>query len=55
MPRQRENRQLFQELVNSDLLELIGRAAWGEVAERINEILLTELSPGDILTYLRVD
>jgi precorrin-2 dehydrogenase/sirohydrochlorin ferrochelatase len=52
---QRENQQLFQALVNSDLLDLIGRKAWDEVADRINGILLTELSPSDILTYLKVD
>ena len=52
---QRENRKLFQDLVNSDLLELLGREAWDEVADRVNEILLTEHSAGDILTYLKVD
>jgi precorrin-2 dehydrogenase/sirohydrochlorin ferrochelatase len=52
---QRENRQLFQDLVNSDLLELIGREAWNEVAERVNGILLTEHSASDIQTYLTVD
>ena len=52
---QAENGRLFQGLVNSDILELIGRKAWGEVTVRINEILQGDLSSDEILTYLRVD
>jgi precorrin-2 dehydrogenase/sirohydrochlorin ferrochelatase len=52
---QGENRRLFQALVNSDLLELIEREAWEEVAGRVNGILQTDLSSDDILTFIKVD
>ena len=45
---QGENRTMFQELVNSPILEAIRKKEWVEVASIINRIVRIRLSPEDV-------
>ncbi len=49
---QEENRKIFQKLVNSHILEAIGRGDWDEVTAVINEIIPTPLTSEDVINYL---
>jgi len=49
---QDENRRLFHGLVDSPILEAIGRKDWDEVASIINGILHTRYSQEDVLQWL---
>ena len=51
---QSENRRIFHELVDSPILEAIGREGWDEVATIINKILRTDLSPKDLIDHMGV-
>ena len=50
---QAENSRLFRELVDSDILEAIGRKDWNEVSSVFNRILHTQFLPDNIITWLR--
>jgi precorrin-2 dehydrogenase/sirohydrochlorin ferrochelatase len=51
---QDENRKIFHELVNSPILEAIGRKDWDEVATILNGIIPGRLSSKDVVHYLGV-
>ncbi|MFC1862686.1 bifunctional precorrin-2 dehydrogenase/sirohydrochlorin ferrochelatase [Thermodesulfobacteriota bacterium] len=48
----KENSRIFQELVESSILEAIDRGDWGDVASILNRILQTQMSSEDVLNYL---
>jgi len=50
---QKENSQLFQSLVDSQVLEAIAEKDWTRVASILNKVLKTSLSLEDILNYLK--
>jgi precorrin-2 dehydrogenase/sirohydrochlorin ferrochelatase len=52
---QAENRRIFNELVNSPILEAIGREDWNGVATILNGIVPGRLSSKDVINYLKVD
>jgi precorrin-2 dehydrogenase/sirohydrochlorin ferrochelatase len=51
---QDENSRMFHGIVDSLILEAIGRKDWMEVASILNKILQTQLSSDDIINYLKV-
>ena len=51
---QPENRRIFQELVNLDILDAIGSEDWEGIVSSINRIADMELSADDIMKYLEV-
>jgi precorrin-2 dehydrogenase/sirohydrochlorin ferrochelatase len=52
---QEENKRIFQEIVNSPILELIARSDWNEVASILSNILQTQLSSEDVVNYLKAE
>lgn len=52
---QDDRRRIFHELVNSHILEAIGRKDWNEVATIVNKITQTQLSSEDVINYLKVE
>ena len=52
---QDENRRIFNELVNSPILEAIGRQDWNGVATILNGIIPGRLSSKDVINYLKVE
>jgi precorrin-2 dehydrogenase/sirohydrochlorin ferrochelatase len=52
---QEENRRIFHELVNSPILEAMGRKDWDGVAEILNGIIPGRLSSKDVINYLKVE
>lgn len=46
---QAKNRRIFDDLVNSHILEAIGRKDWSEVAAIVNKIMQIQLSSKDII------
>jgi len=50
-----ENSRIFHELVDSPLLETIGREDWDAAASCISRILGTRLSPDDVVNFLRAE
>jgi precorrin-2 dehydrogenase/sirohydrochlorin ferrochelatase len=50
---QDENSRMFHGIVDSHILEAIGRKDWMEVASILNKILQTQLSSDDIIRYLK--
>jgi precorrin-2 dehydrogenase/sirohydrochlorin ferrochelatase len=52
---QAENRRIFNELVNSPILEAIGREDWDGVATILNGIIPGRLSSKDVINYLKVE
>lgn len=52
---QAENRRIFNELVNSPILEAIGREDWNGVARILNGIVPGRLSSKDVIDYLKVE
>lgn len=52
---QGENRRIFNELVNSPILEAIGRKDWNRVATILNGIIPGRLSSKDVINYLKVE
>ena len=51
---QDENRRIFYELVNSPILEAIGKEDWNAVAAVLNGIIPRQLSAKDVINYLKV-
>ena len=52
---QEENRRIFRELVDSDILEAIGKKDWNEIAAIFNRIFQVRWSPEDVINYLKVE
>jgi precorrin-2 dehydrogenase/sirohydrochlorin ferrochelatase len=52
---QKENRRIFQELVDSPLLSAIRRQDWNEAAKIVGEILQMRFSRDDFMNYLKVE
>jgi precorrin-2 dehydrogenase/sirohydrochlorin ferrochelatase len=52
---QSENRRIFNNLVNSPILEAIGRKDWADVATILNGIVPWRLSSKDVINYLKVE
>ncbi|NIR13393.1 MAG: bifunctional precorrin-2 dehydrogenase/sirohydrochlorin ferrochelatase [Desulfobacterales bacterium] len=52
---QGENRRIFNELVNSPILEAIGKKDWNGVAKILNGIIPGRLSSKDVINYLKVE
>ncbi len=52
---QDENRRIFQDLVDSDVLKAISRKEWNEVATILNKTVSTQLSSEDVINYLEVE
>jgi len=50
-----ENSRIFHELVDSPLLEIMGREDWDAAASCIGRILGTRLSPDDVVNFLRAE
>ena len=50
---EKENRRIFRELVNSSLLEAIGKNNWNEVADILNTIMNTNISSTDVIQYIK--
>jgi precorrin-2 dehydrogenase/sirohydrochlorin ferrochelatase len=50
---QGENRKIFNELVNSPILEAIGREDWNGVATILKGIIPRQLSSRDVINYLK--
>ena len=48
---QEENKQIFQQLVDSPVLDAIDRKDWNGVATILNRIMNTEKSAEDVMTY----
>ncbi len=51
---QDENSRMFHRIVDSHILEAIGRKDWMEVASILNKILQIQLSSDDVIMYLKV-
>ena len=49
---QEENRQIFYDLINSHILEAMGRKDWNEVATILNKITGTQLSSEDVIEII---
>jgi precorrin-2 dehydrogenase/sirohydrochlorin ferrochelatase len=52
---QRENKDIFERIVNSPVLELIRKEEWDEMAALLSEILQHPFSKERILGYLKVE
>lgn len=50
-----ENRKLFHRLVDSPILQAIGREDWNEAASILSEILETRVSPADVINYIKAE
>ena len=50
----KENSRIFKEIVESPILDDIGRGNWDDVASNLNRILHSHMSPEDVLTYTEV-
>jgi precorrin-2 dehydrogenase/sirohydrochlorin ferrochelatase len=50
---QKKKSRIFHALVDSPILEAIARKNWGEVASTLNEILGIQVSPQDVLDYIK--
>jgi precorrin-2 dehydrogenase/sirohydrochlorin ferrochelatase len=49
---QEENKRIFEEIVNSNMLEAIAKSDWDEVATILNTIMNTEKSSEDVMNYV---
>lgn len=52
---QSENKRIFKELIDSDILMRIKGKDWKKVASIVNSILHKKISPDDIMCYLKVE
>lgn len=50
----KENSRIFKEIVESPILDDIGRGDWADVASNLNRILHSHMSTEDVLTYIEV-
>jgi len=50
---QKENSRIFRELVESPILEAIGREEWGQVASILKRITQTVWTPDEVKTFCK--
>jgi precorrin-2 dehydrogenase/sirohydrochlorin ferrochelatase len=49
---QEENKRIFEEIVDSDMLDAIAKNDWDEVARILNAIMKTDKSSRDVMNYV---